>query len=168
MQTGMLLSGHQSLVTQLNSLPVRIQKNVTRSAIRAAMRPVVNRAKQIARARKKAGGFKESREEKKQRRTEDLYHLSETIGVVVRTYPASGTILAVAGPIAGSRYGYKGNIGHLVEAGHAKVLWGRVTGEQVPPYPFLAPAWDEQLGAVKQVLNTTMAAGIEREARKIM
>ena len=32
---------------------------------------------------------------------------------------------------------------HLVEYGHVKVLWGRQTGERVPPHPFLRPALEK-------------------------
>lgn len=35
---------------------------------------------------------------------------------------------------------------HLVEFGHAKVLWGRQTNEKVPPHPFLRPALDRAIG----------------------
>ncbi len=36
--------------------------------------------------------------------------------------------------------GEKGNHAHLIEYGHVKVLWGKETGERVPPYPFMRPA----------------------------
>jgi HK97 gp10 family phage protein len=36
--------------------------------------------------------------------------------------------------------GEKGFHAHLVEYGHAKVLWGRRTGGRVPPHPFMRPA----------------------------
>lgn len=32
---------------------------------------------------------------------------------------------------------------HLVEFGHVKFLWGRPTGERVPPYPFLRKALEK-------------------------
>jgi hypothetical protein len=32
---------------------------------------------------------------------------------------------------------------HLVEFGHVKWLWGRPTGDRVPPHPFLRPALEK-------------------------
>lgn len=32
---------------------------------------------------------------------------------------------------------------HLVEFGHVKFLWGRPTGERVPPHPYLRPALEK-------------------------
>jgi len=34
----------------------------------------------------------------------------------------------------------KGWHAHLIEFGHVKILWGKPTGERVPPSPFMRPA----------------------------
>jgi len=83
--------------------------------------------------------------------------------IVVRTY--NHAIVGVVGPKYGKSS--KGNIGHLVEEGHQKVLWGRRTDEQVTGYPFLKPAWDNNVHEVARTLGMKMGIGIEREAMKL-
>lgn len=51
-----------------------------------------------------------------------------------------GYIVAATGRNKGKGEGDKGYHAHLVEFGHVKVLWGKPTGERVPPHPFMRPA----------------------------
>ena len=70
-------------------------------------------------------------------------------------------VMAIVGP----RYPM-GAHGHLVEFGHAKVLWGKRTSERVEAKPFLRPAADttqaEQERAIVQTLKFTLKAEWKR------
>lgn len=82
--------------------------------------------------------------------------LAETIGVVVREYDR-GTFVLLVGPEYPA-----GALGHLIEYGHAEVLWGKETGRRVPPYPFLRPAADETQEQVNAAIIDTLRAEVPR------
>lgn len=75
--------------------------------------------------------------------------LAETIGVVVRDYGPRFVMLV------GPQYP-AGALGHLVEYGHAEVLYGVPTGRRVPPHPFMRPAVDETIGQVHTAIVSSL------------
>lgn len=81
--------------------------------------------------------------------------LKETIGVAMREYGSK--TMAVIGPEYPA-----GAHGHLVEYGHAKVLFGVPTGGRVPPYPFARPAFDESKGEAQRDLVRSLAEDVRK------
>lgn len=171
---GLQLTGDRALMRALHALPIKVYKRVARSAVKAALRPVKTAGKQACDARSSRG--KEKPSERKARQERGIYRLSESIDVVARTYKGGETAIGVVGPIVGkhksgkrrgqTRFRGVGHLGHLIEHGHKKVLWGRRTGGWVEGSPFMRPAWDANKSRVQQVLIAKLRAGIEREARK--
>ena len=162
---GLTFVGDRALIRTLHVLGPRVERRVLSQALNAAMAPIVTAARQNARKL----GTKETGKAKRWRKAFAKagfakYRLTETIGKVSRTY--AGKRMVVAGPIYGAKYGHKGNIGHLVESGHKKVLFGRRTGGRVPGYLFMKPAWDANIGRAQAILVAKVRMGIEREAVK--
>lgn len=155
----MTVTGVPQMIKTLNGMQRRVQKKVLSQALRSAMRPLLAAAKRNARTR----GAKETRLEKQARKEGGGVRLFETIGAVSRTY--AGSRMIVAGPRAGRKFGFKGNVGHLVERGHKKVLWGKPTGGTVRGYPFMKPAWDANVGRARSILIEKIKSGLEREAK---
>lgn len=122
----------------LAQLPVKLRGGVLKKAVRAAGAIVARSARQLCPVgvKNKAGR-----------------RLRDTITTVTREKGQS--VLAVTGP----RYGQGlGNHSHLVEFGHAKVLWGNPTSGFVRPHPFLRPAADQTLSAQQsEIINKLKA-----------
>lgn len=162
---GLTLVGVRPLVRALHLLGPRVERRVLGNALRAAMRPITTATKQNARART----GKESAKAQKWRKAfasagMARYRLYDTVKQVSRTY--AGKKMVVAGTVYGEDYAFKGNVGHLVERGHKKVIFGRRTGGRVPPHPFMKPAWDANVGRAQAILNAKVASGLAREAAK--
>jgi len=159
--TGIITAGFKELERALKLLPDRIQRRVMRTASTKAARPIVKAAK--ANARRTKTGRK---------------LLAKSIGQRSKSYTATQTIVTVIGP----RWGFKQEVGrtgagkaiyedpakiaHLVEHGHVLAIGGNVVGH-VPAHPFLRPAFESQKGPALAIYKRELAAGIEREARKL-
>ena len=122
----------------LEKLPILVQRQAAKKALRAAGRVVAQRAKSLC-PRSAMTGTAAHWSRAVAGARASVKPLAETIGVVVREY--EHTFVAVVGPQLPA-----GALGHLVEYGHAEVLWGRATGRRVAPRPFLRPAADETRG----------------------
>ena len=122
----------------LGQLPAKLRGGVLKKAVRSAGAIVARSARQLCPV---------GVEVKKGRR------LRDTITTVTRSKGQS--VLAVTGP----RYGIGlGNHSHLVEFGHAKVLWGKPTSGFVRAKPFLRPAADQTLSAQQsEIINKLKA-----------
>lgn len=167
------VTGLGQLDKNLRELGPKVYKRVMRKAVRAGAKPLVSATK--SRAPNQTGTTKKS------------------IGVVIRSYPAKETVIAVVGPkkettavvIAGHKVKkhVPANIAHLVEGGHRIVkggklkvsgkdrskginATGRVVGH-VPPHPFLGPALETSKAAILNGLSDKMRQGITQEAAKL-
>lgn len=109
-------------------------------ALRAGGNEVAKRARQLC-PRSLQTGTWDAWSKKTEAERAGVKPLADTIGVVVRDYGPRFVMLV------GPQYP-AGALGHLVEYGHAEVLWGQPTGRRVPPKPFLRPAADETIGQV--------------------
>ena len=128
----------------LSRMPIEIRGKTLKKALRAAGNVVAREARRIA---PKPGypGDDPTKEP-----------LNKTIKTVVRDY---GTVIAAfVGPERPN-----GAHGHLVEYGHAKVLWGTPTGERVQGKPFMRPAADTtEAQQQKKIIET-----LKREIGKL-
>lgn len=158
------LEGQGQLIRSLDLLAQRTRRRILKAAVKAAARPILTDAKRRAR---KLGRGSESTFQRDIRREAQEHRLYETIKAVTRTYRGSGTCVDILGPVYGAQYGYKGNIGHLIEEGHAKVLWGRRTGDRVRACPFMKPAFDANVGRAKQRMVDKVRIGILREVARV-
>lgn len=169
----MRLEGEKKLARALSQVAEGVQRRVLKTAGKAAGRMIATEMKRSARRLGTKGRVRvgdktraETRIEKLERQIEARYRLAETIEYKTKVYKRSGVFFVAIGPVYGAEYGYKGNIGHLVEKGHRMVLWGRQTGGRVPAYPFAKPAFDAKVNAAKQVIAVKVRAGLAREAAK--
>lgn len=134
------ITGFEELIKALDRIDDTLSKQVTRQCVKAAGEVVAARAKQLCPVGNPADKA-------------DLKPLRDTIGVEVRNYDRRA--LAVVGPEYPA-----GAHGHLVEYGHAEVLWGVRTGRRVPAKPFMRPAFDETQTAQKAAMEDVVAAAI--------
>ena len=72
-------------------------------------------------------------------------NLRDSITMRKSRYPDGGYIVK-----AGAGGKKKGYHAWNVEFGHVLIAWGRVTGERVPPYPYLRPALEK---GIKHAVN---------------
>lgn len=79
--------------------------------------------------------------------------LRDTISVVVREY--GKRTHATIGPAYPA-----GSHGHLVEFGHEEILFGKKTGNRVPPHPFARPAFDESKGKATQAIVESLSSDL--------
>ena len=133
---------------ELGQVEMNLRTKVLKKALRAGGRGVANRAKQLAPRSARTGSRKQWSARTTAARA-GVKPLAETIGVVVREY---GHVMVL---LVGPEYP-AGALGHLIEYGHAEVLYGKVTGRRVPPKPFLRPAADETENAVHQIIVSTL------------
>ena len=152
---GVQITESADMTAILERLPVLVQRAAAKQAVRAAGRIVVKRAKQLCRRSTQTGTRKHwSRTTAAERAS--VKALADTIGMRVVEY--EHTIVAVIGPQLPA-----GALGHLLEYGHAEVLWGQRTGRRVAPQPFLRPAADEtqaeQAAAMLQALRAIELQG---------
>lgn len=126
-------------------------KALTR-ALRAGGKVFADRARQHCR-RSSQTGTRALWSAKTRAARANVKPLADTIGVVVRDYGAKQVL------IVGPQYP-AGALGHLVEYGHAEVLWGRPTGRRVPPQPFMRPAADETESQVNAAIVASLQEAI--------
>ncbi|MGE5611150.1 MAG: HK97 gp10 family phage protein [Bacillota bacterium] len=149
MADGMRILGQKQLERLLMTLPDRVQRKATRSAVNRAATPIVKAAR--AGAQKQSGLLKKA------------------INKKIKTYPAKQTVMAIIGPRRDVRGEYKGkrrvpaNYAHLAESGHIDVKTGRF----IPGSHFLRNAFDSQQGLAQDVLKDFLAVGIVSEAKKL-
>jgi HK97 gp10 family phage protein len=130
----------------LLSLPIAVREKYLKLGLKAAGRIVRDEAKRRCPKGKQRTGKKEGKK-----------HLRDTIRSEFRDYGRKK--VQVIGPEYPA-----GAHGHLVEFGHAEVLWGKPTGRRVPPKPFMRPAVDSTKQQQIDALNNAVRAGIEKEA----
>jgi HK97 gp10 family phage protein len=141
------------MTAMLEQMSVLVQRTAAKKAVRAAGQVVARRARQLCRRSEQTGTRKHwSRRTAAQRA--GVKALADTIGVVVREYEHA--FVAVVGPQLPG-----GELGHLVEYGHAEVLWGRATGRRVAPRPFLRPAADETQAEQHAAMVSSLRASLE-------
>lgn len=153
----MEVEGVAELMAALDGFKAAAQRRITRPAVTAASVVVLRAIRQRA-PTKKAG------------RTGQL---RKSLGRVVRTYKATGVVMAVIGPRKGfisvDEAGRKVNpvkYAHLVEYGTAPHM---VRGALHPggrAKPFMRPGWHESEGKAKSVLYARIAVEIEKEGQR--
>jgi len=131
----------------------KLRRKVWRKALREAGKIVQKRAKQLA-PRSKRSGTRELWSEATRSQRAGAKALHQTITVAVRDYGEVWVL--VVGPSYPA-----GALGHLIEYGHAEVLFGVPTGRRVPPKPFLRPAADETQGQVNGVIVASLQSQLE-------
>lgn len=167
------VDGLADVMKKLDGLKRRIRGRVLRQAVRAGSGIILSAAKK----RVKAVSHSLTQKALGQLAVEDL-ELLDRVGLlrnslgVKMVVRRDGSALAVIGPRRGfksqigvrkrsGKFSQKGdpiyedpaNIGHLVEFGHGGP-------HPAPPHPFMRPAWDESLSAVRSKMAAVMAAGI--------
>jgi HK97 gp10 family phage protein len=174
-KSGFGLQGEREVRKLLKELGPRIERKVTRGAMKKAARPIVMAAKRNARAKLKS---------------KRGHQLAKSIGSRQKTYTAQGVVYTAIGP----RFS-QGAHGHLIEFGHRVAAHGtgtlrrvhkpggrpqqdpisKVTGQRgtgavkgfVAAIPFLRPAYEAHKQEVLTIAIREHRARIEREAQKI-
>jgi len=142
------VAGAKDVNKVLQRLPQRVQKNIFRSAIRAATRPVIKDARK---ALYKQGSV----------RSKSLW---KSITAIVKTYK-NGTVGAFVGPSRKYRGTHNGKrvtpwkYAHLVERGG--------DGGRLRPRPFLAPAIAGKLTATKNAFAQQIRKRLPVEIAKL-
>lgn len=129
----------------LGTIPIQLREKTLVKALRAAGNVVAKEARRLA----PKPGYPGDDPSKPA--------LNKSIKTVVRKY--RGAIAVFVGPT----YPQAAH-GHLVEYGHAKVLWGNRTGEQVQGKPFLRPAADTTEQQQQSKIITTLRAEVDKLA----
>jgi len=133
----------------LAMLPVEIREKSVRKANNAAARVVRNRARQLAPRSSQTGSTSKKSDSQKARSNARRFNLSKSIFSITKIYGTK--VLSMVGPRRPD-----GNIGHLLEFGHAKVLWGKKTSGVVRERPFMRPAADATRGEQKKAVLQTL------------
>ena len=147
MKPGLKLMGDRQLKKLLKSLPDKIQKKVMRAAMKAATKPIQAAAQ--AKAPQQTGT------------------LALSMANKVKTYNKSRVTVGIIGPKTGFSSESEGktnvpaNYAHLVEFGHIAA-----DGSRVSPHPFMAPAAEQSESAALNAMQSKLAAGITKEAKK--
>lgn len=129
----------------LSAMPIQLREKALVKALRAAGNIVAKEARRLA----PKPGYKGDKP--------GLIPLNKSIKTVVRRY---NHVIAV---FVGPTYP-QGAHGHLVEYGHAKVLWGKRTGEQVKGKPFMRPAADTTEAAQQAKIISVLRSEVEKLA----
>lgn len=129
----------------LAGLPIELRGNALTKAVRAAGNVVAKEARRLA-PKPGYAGDDASKEP-----------LNKTIKVKVRRY--NNAIVGFVGPTRPN-----GAHGHLVEYGHAKVLWGKRTDGFVKAKPFLRPAADTTEAEQQRKIVDTLKAELKKLA----
>lgn len=137
------LAGWDELQRALDRIDDRLTGKVKREALQAAARVVASKARELC----PEGDYAHN---------PGAIALHETIDFRLKDYGQRG--LAIIGPVYPA-----GAHGHLVEYGHAEVLWGKATGRRVAPKPFLRPAFD----TTKDEQHATMERVVARNMREL-
>jgi len=150
-----VLTGDKELLNLLSKLPARIEKKITRNAIKKQVQILAKDMKTHL-PRRVRNGIPTGRYRK-------------SITWKVKTYKASGISVGFAGPaggekrILGEAYGKRegtkapGNLPWMLEYGTR-----RSRG-----YPHVRPAWDANKSRMKTNMAREIGRGIEREAAKL-
>jgi len=152
MTSGVRITETGDMDQLLAQLEIGLRTSTLRKALRAGGTRVARRARQLC-PRSSATGSAEYWSQTTAATRAGVKSLADTIGVVVREY--GHTWVVVVGPQYPA-----GALGHLVEYGHAEVLWGQPTGRRVPPHPFLRPAADETVEEVNGAIISTLRGAI--------
>lgn len=140
---GITVKGDKALARKLKRLPARIVAKAIKKGIRAAAKPMVKTAKQLA--------------------TRETGTLQKSIGIGLKTFRRTGAVQIRLGPrksITG--VGPDGRIrkpfkyAHLVEFGNDKL----------PARPFMRPAWEQHNKRLVKSLPAAILTAVEREAKK--
>ena len=148
MSNSMSITGDKQLKKLLKQLPEKVQRKVMSAAMRKAVKPIQSAAQAKAPV--------------------DTGTLALSMGSKVKTYAKSKTTVGIIGPKTGfsSESGGQRNVpafyAHLVEKGHISS-----DGSRVPPHPFLEPAAKEQSGAALAAMQSKIADGVIKEAKKL-
>lgn len=102
----------------------------------------------------------------RRRGTKRTGQLAASIGTRVKLYSHSGTAVAIWGVRRGMA-GERARLAHLVEFGHKMVLFGRETGDEVQPHPFLTPAWESKRMLAIGIAMNVLAAQVRAAAAKM-
>src|SRR5262245_35981196 len=119
------VTGDKEIIKNLSTLGDRTQRKILRKVVRRVAKPMIPAARR--KVHRRSG------------------QLAKRLGTVVRTYKGT-KIVAVLGPRAGFRATWEGKeidpffYSHLVELGHRP---------NVPAYPFLRPAFEENKESAK-------------------
>lgn len=171
-KSGFGLQGERALRKLLKELGPRIERKVTRQAMRKAARPIVTAAR--ANARRLLGTRTEDRvtiDRRKTRRTGKVHfrrrrragQLERSIGSRQKTYTAQGVVFTAIGP-----KWPQGAHGYLVEYGHKPSGWyaKQERAQYVPAKPFMRPAYESHKQEALALAIREHRARIEREAQK--
>lgn len=170
-------AGWKEADTLLSQLPISIRGKELGRAMNAGGRLVIRRAKQLVPKPGYPGD--------KTRRDPELTPLRDTIVSVLRNYRGGAVMGLVIGPYYAQHGG--GNHGHNVELGHrigkaktgslapiaggkrktaaSNKKYGTGTGQHignVPPHPFMAPAWVETKDKFEPVIMDSLRRSIMR------
>lgn len=144
---GITLVGGKALERKLQKLGDRIHRKVTRQAVNAAANPILKEAKADVEV--------------------DSGLLKKALGKKVITADDKQSVTALIGARKQVQGEVNGKIrkpsryAHLVEKGFIDEA-----GNHHPPQPYLEPALESAGPQALTILQTKMAQGIEREARK--
>lgn len=171
---GVTLTGFDELKTILSAMPGKVFKRCLVSASKKAMAPVVAQAKAAA--------------------AEETGALQKSIGVKMKIYKRTGTVVTIVGARSGfsttshGRHRDPAFYSHLVEGGHRviaphslrtgfilgkrlRLSFGKRRGSgtilgRVQPRPFLRPALLENHAVIVTALQTQIGGFITKEAAK--
>ena len=132
------ISDPQNIDAQLAKLNLLVRGPALTKALRSGGKVVASAAKALC---PRSTGSRDGWSASTRAARAGVKPLADTIAVVVRDYGEKKAV------IVGPQYP-AGALGHLVEFGHAEVLWGKPPGRRVPPKPFLRPAADQTVGQV--------------------
>ncbi len=167
---GVAISGDKALINALFALPDKVFRRGVVIASRRAMKPVIEEAK--AKAPRESGA------------------LSTSVGVRVKSYKKTGTVVTVVGPRQGYAKTFNNKLrnpfyyAHLVEKGHKVVKPGSLkirfsshrgfirakgTGKTlgwVAGIPFLRPSLEHNQDGILGSLKSELGSFVEREAKR--
>lgn len=156
------MSSAQVILTedrQVDEMLALLPQAVREKYLIKGLRKEGNRIKRIARQlcpRGAVTGTTRRLSQRSRARRGNAKPLRDTIGVVVRDY--GGVLVMLVGPQYPA-----GAHAHLVEYGHAAVLWGEKTSGRVPPKPFMRPAITEVERERGQGITDEIVRGVLQE-----
>lgn len=145
------LTGDAAILRTLQRLGETPSRKLLTRAVRAGANVIVR----AARAELSASGIG------------DTGMMAKSLGVRVRVYPHSATVVGIIGARTGSRYKYRSRLLHLLEFAHRQFAWGVDLQKMSKPHPFMAPAWHSKRGEAMDITMGALRQGVRQEAAKM-
>lgn len=162
---GMELLNGKEFQRQLDRFAIEVQNEVIEEAIKAGTKPVL--AAMVPNTPESTGS-RDKQSKTTRQRWSGSKKLKDTIRAVVRKRTRFGVVSGAIG-LVGPSYSDGGGHGNLFAKDHKRqVYWGRDAGGIRVVNQFVKKTADQTSGAAKAALTASLAAGIDRAARKNM